>query len=58
MVLTIFQKASSLIWDGIGSDDMSSEVGKIIAMMQAEDTRAAFKKLRLEIMSVIIGGAP
>jgi hypothetical protein len=57
MVVTSFQNASSLIWDGMVSADLSSANVKPIAAMQAPDTRTAFKKVLLEIMFVIIGGA-
>jgi hypothetical protein len=57
MVVTIFQNASSLIREGMGSADLSSAIAKTKAVRQAADTMAAFKKVLLEIMFVIIGGA-
>jgi hypothetical protein len=57
MVVTSFQKASSLIWEGMGSADLSSAIAKTIALMQTADSSAVFKKVLLEIMFVIIGGA-
>jgi hypothetical protein len=39
------------------STDLSSAIVKTIAVMQAPDIRTAFKKVLLEIMFVIIGGA-
>jgi hypothetical protein len=57
MVVTSFQNASSLSWDGMVSADLSSASAKTIALIQATDTSAVFKIVLLEIMFVIIGGA-
>jgi hypothetical protein len=57
MVITSFQNASSLSWDGIVSADLASANVKIIAVIQAADTRATFKNVLLAIMFDIIGGA-
>ena len=57
MVVTIFQNASSLIWEGMLSADLSSPIAKSIAPAHTADTKAAFKKVLREIMFVIIGGA-
>jgi hypothetical protein len=57
MVVTSFQNSPSLIWDGRVSADLRSAIMKTNAVIQAADTRAAFKKVLLKIMFVIIGGA-